>query len=291
MRKRILLVDTSSLLHIVKHGNKGRRLKEKDKPTYIIFGFLFKLQLLMQKTKAHVVVFATDTMPEDSVRRKIYPPYKLKRNSREKSPEEIALDAIAWPQFDAVEQEVLPSMGYSNIFGTKGLEADDVIGRICKTYTNCEIIIVTSDQDMYQLLTPTVCILKPKTMSYYTKAMFEKEYGISPKMWKRVKAIGGCSTDEVGGVTGVAEKTALKFIKGELPEHWQTYKAITSKEGNRVINRNKALVILPFRRTPEYIVDHDRVSKIKVKGMAHKYKFKAILMDLARWVNILKGWS
>jgi len=289
-RKRILLVDTSSILHHVKHSG-ANRLKEKDKPTYIIWGFLLKLQLLMQKTKAHVCAFATDSLPEDSIRKKIYPPYKVKRNTREKTEKELALDAIAWPQFHAVEQEVLPSMGYSNIFMTKGLEADDIIGRICKSYKNCEIIIVTSDQDMYQCLSPQVCILKPKTMSYYTKAMFEKEFGIEPKMWKRVKAIGGCSTDEVKGVPGVAENTALKFVKGELPEHWKSYKAIMSKEGKRVINRNKSLVILPLRRTPDYDVQHDKVSKIKVQGMAKKYGFKSILMDLENWTRILKGWS
>ncbi len=289
-RKRILLMDTSSVLHIVKHAG-GKHLKEKDKSTYIILGFLFKLQLLMQKTKPNVCAFATDSLPEDSVRRKMYPGYKFKRNTREKSEADLALDAIAWPQFDAMEQEVLPMMGYSNIFLTKGLEADDIIGKICKSYKNCEIIIVTSDQDMYQLLTPTTCILKPKTSTYYTKAMFLKEYGIEPYMWKRVKAIGGCSTDEVKGVQGVAENTALKYIKGELPEHWKSYKAIISKEGKRVINRNKSLVILPFRRTPEYDVQPDRVSKIRVQGMAKQYGFKAILSDLENWTRILKGWG
>jgi 5'-3' exonuclease len=289
-RKRILLIDTSSVLHIVKHAG-GKNLKAKDKTTYITLGFLFKLQQLMQKTKPSVCVFATDSLPEDSIRKKIYPKYKLKRNTREKSEEEIALDALAWPQFDAVEKEVLPMMGFSNVFMTKGLEADDIIGRICKSYKNCEIVIVTSDQDMYQLLSPTTCILKPKTSTYYTKKMFVKEYGIEPKMWKRVKAIGGCSTDEVKGVPGVAENTALKFIKGELPKHWKSHKAILSKEGKRVINRNKSLVILPFRRTPEYDVQPDRVSKIRVQGMANQFGFKPILSDLENWTRILKGWG
>ncbi len=287
-RKRILLIDTSSVLHNVKHSG-AKRLKEKDKSTYIIFGFLLKLQLLMQKTKAHVSVFATDSHPDDSIRKKIYPPYKLKRNSREKTEEEEAMDAIAWPQFDSIEQEVLPQMGYSNVFGTKGLEADDVIGSICKTYSNCEIVIVTSDHDMYQLISPTVCIIKPKDMQYYTKAKFVKEYGIEPKMWKRVKAISGCSTDEVAGVPGVGEKTVLKYLKGELPEHWKSYQSIESKEGKRITNRNKSLVILPFRRTPEYDVQPDKISKIRLHEMAKKYGFRSIISDLENWVRILKG--
>ena len=69
-RKRILLVDTSSILHAVKHSGIAQ-LKNRDKPTYIMFGFLLKLQQLMQKTKANVVVFACDSLPEDSVRKKL----------------------------------------------------------------------------------------------------------------------------------------------------------------------------------------------------------------------------
>lgn len=289
-RKRILLIDTSSILHIAKHSG-GKRLRAKDKNTYIIFGFLLKLQLLTQKTKPNVIVFATDSLPEDSVRRKLYPPYKLKRTTREKTPEEIALNEIAYPQFDEVEQEVLPSMGYKNIYQEKGLEADDIIGSICKTYKNCEIVIVTTDQDMYQLLSPTVCILKPGTMKYYTKASFEKEYGIEPKMWKRVKAIGGCTSDEVKGVPGVAEKTVLKYLKGNLPSHYKSYISIKSEKGRKITNRNKALVILPFRRTPEYDIKHDVVSKIRVQGMARKYGFKSIEMDIENWTRLLRGLS
>lgn len=283
-------MDISSVLHTVKHsGAKSRR--KRDLPTYILFGFLLKLQLYMQKTKADVCVFARDSHPDQSIRKKIFPGYKIKRNSREKTEAEKTLDAIAYPQFNTVAEEILPAMGFRNIFYTERLEADDIIGSICKTYNHCEIIIVTSDHDMYQCLTDTTCILDPKTVKNFTKAMFVKKYGISPNMWKRVKAIGGCSSDEVPGVYKVAEKTVLKYLKGELPPHYQTYKAIKSEEGQKIINRNKSLVILPFRGTPKYHIQEDTVSKIKVKGVANKYGFKAISTDLERWTRILKGWG
>jgi len=250
-----------------------------------------KLQQLMAQTRSDVTVFACDSNPEDSIRKKIYPAYKEKRNNKERTQKEIDLDALAYPQFDAVVNDMLPEIGYNNIFKTNGLEADDIIGRICKTYTNCEIIIVTTDKDMYQLLTNMVCIMNPKTMQYYTKAKFKKQYGIIPKMWKRVKAIGGCSSDEVKGVEGVAETTALKYIKGTLPSHYKTFQRIRSKEGKRIINRNKALVILPFRRTPNYEIVEDRISKIRLHNIAKKYGFMSIITDIERWTTILKGWG
>lgn len=287
--KRVLLVDTSSLLHAVKHSG-FKQLRHKDRPTYITFGFLMKLQHLMKNTKANVTVFACDSLREDSIRKKIYPPYKEKRNTKEKTEKEIEMDAIAFPQFKEVQEDILPKIGYSNIFKTKGLEADDIIGSICKEYTQCEIIIVTTDHDMYQLLTQKICIINPKTMQYFTKKAFTLKYGILPEMWKRVKAIGGCSSDEVKGVPGVQEKTALKYIKGELPSHYKSFIMIESAEGRRVMNRNKPLVILPFRRTPSYEIRDDRISKMKLHNVASEYGFMSVVTDIEHWNRTLGGW-
>jgi len=290
-RMRILLVDTSSVLHIVKHSGK-KQLKEKDLPTYILYGFLLKLQLFMRKTKSDVCVFANDGPSKESLRAKLYPTYKEKRNDKtKKTEEEIAFDNMAYNQFNQVKDDILPMLGYSNIFATKGLEADDIIGKICKTYTHCEIFVVSTDEDMYQLLSEKVCVLNPKTTQYFSMKNFVDKYGILPHFWKRVKAIGGCTSDEVKGIQGVAEKTVLKYLKGELPIHYKSYQAIISPEGRKITNRNKALVILPFRRTPDYKVEEDKISKIKIQGMAKKYNFKAIEMDLETWFSALKGWK
>ena len=289
-KNRILLVDSSAILHVVKHSGV-KQIKAKDKSTYILFAYLLKLQYFMQKTRADICVFARDGHPKDSIRSKIFPEYKKKRNEKkEKTEEQLALDAITYPQFITVEEEILPGIGFNNIFQEKQLEADDIIGRVCKTYTNCEIIIVTTDQDMYQLLTDTICVLNARSNTYFTKAKFIAKYGIEPKMWKRVKSYGGCSTDEVPGVPGVAEKTAIKYIRGELPSHYKTFKAIESKIGRKLINRNKSLVILPFRGTPEYRIKEDSISKIKLQGVAREFGFNAILNDLERWTRIFKGW-
>ncbi len=286
-RSRILLVDTSSILHVVKHSGK-KTVRKKDLPSYIIYGFLLKLQSIMRKSKADVCVFARDSHPDKSIRKKIFPKYKKKRNET-KTPEQMELDAIAYPQFTAVEEEILPLMGYKNIFKTERLEADDIIGSICKSYNHCEIIIVTTDHDMYQCLTDTICILNPKTMQYFTKAKFTKKYDICPNMWKRVKAIGGCSSDEVPGVHKVGEKTVLKYLKGDLPKHYKTYKAIISEQGKKVIERNKSLVILPFRGTPKYDIVEDELTKKKIRDMAEERGFMAIVTDINNWYQILKG--
>jgi len=284
--KRILLIDTSAILHIVKHSGI-KNLKAKDRENYIIFGFLLKLRFLMQKTNPTYCVFALDSPPHFSLRTKLFPEYKARRS--EKTQEEIDLDELAFPQFGAVTEKILPKIGYKNVFRENGYEADDIIGSICKKYKDHEIIIVTTDKDIYQLLTPKVCILNAKTTQYYTYKNFQEEFNVEPKMWKRIKSIGGCNSDKVPGISGVAEKTVIKFLKGKLSPNLKTYKDITSEEGRKIINRNKALVILPFRGTPEYNLQRDSLSKDGLKETALQYELTSLGSDISNWFKVLNA--
>lgn len=295
MYNRILIVDFKAVGHAVKFSLAKHRLTHKEKPTFLIYGFLLKLNFLLRKTRADIVVHALDS--QTSKRKHIYAEYKSNRQN--KTQQMISLDELAYPQFDEIEQYVLPTIGYRNLFEVEGFEADDVIGSVCKKEKGRQIIICTSDQDMYQLLSDDVCIFDIKKNKYYTNSMFEKEYGIEPKMWKRVKAIGGCSSDSVKGVPipqpdptkrqqHVAEKGALNFIKGTMNSTTKAYQAITSREGKDVINRNKKLVILPFRGTPEFDLKLDRLSKKGLIEVSEKYGFKSIIKDIESWKRTMK---
>ena len=282
---RILIIDLNAVLHSVKFSLAKHRLSHKEKPTFIIYGFLLKLQFLLRKTNANVVVYATDS--NTSKRKEIYSLYKEKRLNN-KTEEQIALDEISYPQFEQVINYVVPTIGYRNIFGADGFEADDVIARVCKSYKNEEIVICSTDQDLYQLLTDNVCMFDSRKNVWYTKRDFVREYAIEPKMWKRVKAIGGCSSDNVEGIPGVGEKTVIKFLNGDLPKHHQTYQSIVSKEGKKIINRNKSLVILPFRDTPEFRIMPDRPTEQGLIRVCSKYGFESIIDDLRSWRKSLR---
>lgn len=292
---RILLVDFKAVGHAIKFSLGKGRLTKEEKPIFLIYGFLLKLNFLMRKTRADVVVFALDS--KRSIRREIYAGYKSNRENKPKYTQE--LDKLAFPQFDELENNVFPKIGYRNIFEVNGLEADDIIGSICKTYKNHQIVICSSDHDMYQLLTPNICMFDIKKNTYYTKTTFENEFGIEPKMWKRIKAIGGCYSDTVKGVPipqpdptkkqqHVAEKGALNFIKGEMKSTTQAYQAIMSRAGKDVINRNKKLVILPFNGTPKFEIVPDRLSVNGLIEVCEEYGFKAILSNIDNWKRILK---
>ncbi len=295
MATRILILDLHSVLHAVKFSLGKHRLSNNEKPTFVIYGFLLKLQLLIRKTRASVIVFALDS--NTSKRKELYPEYKENRD-KDKTPEMEELDRLALPQFEKVRNYVIPIMGYRNIFHAQGLEADDIIGRVCKTYKDYEIVVCTTDRDIYQLLSRNICIFDAKKNTWYTHIDFQNEYGIEPHIWKRVKAIGGCKSDNVKGVPipqtdptkkqmHVAEKTALNFIKGELGENTKAYKAIVSNAGKRVINRNKSLVILPRKDTPEYRIERDIVKESGFVKICNEFGFQSILKDLTNWKRVL----
>jgi 5'-3' exonuclease len=233
-------------------------------------------------------VFACDS--SKSKRKKIYPKYK--ENRKEKTEEQIKLDSIAFPQFDALKNDVLPKIGYKNIFEVKGLEADDIISRICLDYSDDEIKIVTRDNDIWQCITKNVSIMDPKTHNLLTEFKFKQQYGISPKQWKKVKQLAGCKGDNVEGIQGVGNPTAIKYLKGELKkvtakgEPTKVYKRI--KEGKKLIKFNKKLVVLPFKNTPHFTLKPDHLNASKFKLICKKYNFKSILSMIDEWNSALK---
>jgi DNA polymerase I len=181
-------------------------------------------------------------------------------------------------------------LGYKNIFQTHGLEADDIIARICKDNPNCEIFIVSNDEDLYQLLTNTVCILNAKTNKYFTKHDFIKKYGIQPNDWKKIKSVAGCVSDEIPGIPGVGETTVINYLLGDLPSTYKTYQKIKSKEYNSLILRNKKLVCLPFKGTPKYEIDfQNRPTKKGIKKVGEKYNFLPMRKDYKYWCKTLRG--
>jgi len=294
MKNRIFLFDLYSVLHTIKFSLGKQRLSDTEKSTFVIHGFLLKLNYLLRKTGAKTVVYALES--NRSLRKEKYSLYK--EYTHKKTEQQKALDKLAFSQFQEIIEYVLPTIGYQNLFSADGYEADDVIGRICKSYKDNQIVICSTDHDMYQLLTDNTAIFNPKKNIWYTKTKFKNEYGLEPRMWKRVKAIGGCSSDNIKGVPipqsdpskkqqHVAEKGALNFLLGKMNPKTKAYKAIISREGKKVINRNKELVILPMKGTPEFEIKPDILSEAGLKEVCEKYGFTTIMDDLNTWRHIL----
>lgn len=278
-------MDTSALMHSAKYG-LGKKLTHNKIQTGMIYGFLLKLQLVVSRTQPDIVVFALDS--RKSRRTKIYPEYKEQRH-KNKTENDKELDVSIYKQFDIITKHVIPGLGYRNNFQVRGLEADDIIASICKTHKQDEIIIASNDGDLYQLLTKRVSMFLTRNNSFFTRSDFLSKYRIKPKTWKYIKSIAGCTSDNVKGIKGVGETRAIAYCKGELPEHYKSYKAIKSKEGKRIVKRNKRLVWLPFKGTPEFTLKPNRVTKRGIEKIAKEYNMQSILGALDSWYSKLKG--
>ena len=280
-----LLIDSNALCHMAKHSMKDLSFEESK--TGIIFGFLRQLLKLSQLYPKSDFIFCWDS--KTSLRKKIYPEYKANRK-KEKTEEEKEVDNIAYGQFELIKTYVLPEIGLRNIFEYEGYESDDIFAQIVYSDEGADLVIVTSDEDIYQLLWDTVKIYNPGKKFEYTLRDFQEEFKIGPDAWIDVKSMAGCTSDGVKGIKGVGEKTAIKFITNSLSMDSKLYKKIVSPEGRKIIRRNLKLVMLPYLNTPKSKFIKDQLSLDKFMTVCQRYGFQSILQpkELRKWEECLR---
>lgn len=244
-----MIVDCNNIAYIA-HYSSGE-LSVDDVRTGVIFGFLRTIFSVADRFDTSDFIFCWDS--KQSFRKNIYPPYKAKRKEREADMTREQLESLrqARLQFVELRKYVLPKMGFKNNFMRVGYEADDLIADVIKRNRGGEFCILSSDNDLYQLLGSRVFMFNSVTKEKMTLKRFKMEYGISRRSWVLAKAIGGCNGDGVAGIKGAADpksnprSKALQYLRGELCKG-VVFDRIESKEGKQIIARNKVLVKLPY---------------------------------------------
>ncbi len=283
----VVLFDASSVCHTAKHSMKGLSYREQE--TGVIFGFMVQVLRLATKFNTNELVFAWDS--RKSFRKDVYPDYKKARREKEKTPEEHQLDQVAYKQFNLIRRQVVPKLGFKRSYIQTGLEADDVIASIIHSNPDTSFVIISSDKDLYQLLSPTCSMYNIITKKQYTHDDFKEEWGIEPTEWAQVIAIAGCDTDQVEGLRGVGRISAAKYLRGVLGVRTKSYKAIKSPMGQAIAQRNISLVGLPYKGTDEIILNGvDSLETSNFLDVFHKYGFQSFLRheEFQRWRRIMK---
>jgi DNA polymerase-1 len=204
--KILLVIDVHFLAHRAYHTTG--KLKYKGESTGVAFGFFRTLQTITDEIPVTQIAFCFEG--KTLHRRKFYPDYK-KRKSIDK--EERVSRVLLKKQIEEIRDVLLPDMGFRNIFCVDGYESDDLMAVLSKRQDFDIIYLVTGDHDLFQCLRPGVKIYSPTNRKIYTHEWFFKEYGIYPEQWSEVKALAGCKSDNIKGIPGVGEKTALKIIQ------------------------------------------------------------------------------
>ncbi len=204
---KILILDANSILNRAFYGI--RSLSTKDGIfTNGIYGFLNILMKLKEQVEPDKI-FAAFDLKAPTFRKEIYPEYKA---GRKPQPQELTM------QFPILK-EILELYGV-NVLQKEGYEADDFLGTVARLcgQRDFECYIATGDRDSLQLVNKTTTVLlaatkagQPELRVYTPERIFEI-YGVMPIQLIDVKALMGDASDNIPGVAGVGEKTALALI-------------------------------------------------------------------------------
>ena len=205
---KLMAIDGNSIVNRAFYGI--RHLSASDgTPTNAVYGFLAILQRLIGEETPDALCVTLD-LPAPTFRHERYDKYKATRKGM---PDELAVQM-------PILKDVLDAMNITR-YELAGWEADDLLGtmaKICES-EGWECVIVTGDKDSLQLVSELTRVKHIKTRggqtetNDYTPAVFADEYGFEPVKMIDLKALMGDSSDNIPGVPGVGEKTAMELVQ------------------------------------------------------------------------------
>ena len=226
----LMILDGNSIVNRAFYG--VRPLTAPDgTPTNAVFGFLSILRRLLDEVKPDALCVAFD-LKDPTFRHRAYEGYKAQRRPM---PEELAAQM-------PVLKDVLDAMGIRR-YEIPGYEADDILGTAASV---CEkqgwrCTVVTGDKDSLQLISDLTTVCNVKTAKGQTETIlynpkrFSEEYGFTPEKLVDLKALMGDSSDNIPGVPGIGEKTALELVRryGSIEQIYADLDSLEIKDGVR----------------------------------------------------------
>lgn len=201
-KQKLLLIDGNSILNRayfampMMNDSEGRNVNA-------VYGFVNILLKALQDYAPNKLVVAFDLRGKN-FRKEIYPEYKANRSGM---PDDLAAQM-------PILHELLSAMKVT-VAEKGGVEADDIIGTISSSFDG-ESYIVSGDRDMFQLVSDNVTVLFTKRgvtdVEVVTPASLSANYGLTPKQVIEYKALRGDTSDNIPGVRGVGEKTAMQLL-------------------------------------------------------------------------------
>lgn len=205
---RLLVIDGNSIANRAFFGIKVLTTKD-GRYTNAIFGFLNILLSLLRECEPDEVAVAFD-MRAPTFRHKMYDGYKATRHGM---PDELA-------QQMPVLKELLADLGYKSVTA-EGWEADDILGTLAAACAarQDDCFLATGDRDSLQLVNETTTVLLASTTMGHSQTRVmdldavREQYGIEPRQLIEVKSLMGDTSDNIPGVKGIGEKTALALVQ------------------------------------------------------------------------------
>ena len=238
--EKLVVIDGNSILNRAFYGIMGSKMLMTADGTYTnaVYGFLAIMFKMMEEINPNYMVVAFD-VKAPTKRHEMYKDYK---GTRKGMPDELASQM-------PIIKEVLKAMNIK-VIEMAGYEADDILGTLSRygESKGLEVRLLTGDRDSFQLATDKTTIMLPRTKGGKTETeFFDRDkiletYGVEPLQMIEVKGLMGDSSDNIPGVPGIGEKTALTLIKtyGTIDE---LYKKLENDEATTVKGKTREKLI------------------------------------------------
>ena len=238
--EKLVVIDGNSILNRAFYGIMGSKMLMTADGTYTnaVYGFLAIMFKMMEEINPNYMVVAFD-VKAPTKRHEMYKDYK---GTRKGMPDELASQM-------PIIKEVLKAMNIK-VIEMAGYEADDILGTLSRygESKGLEVRLLTGDRDSFQLATDKTTIMLPRTKGGKTETeFFDRDkiletYGVEPLQMIEVKGLMGDTSDNIPGVPGIGEKTALTLIKtyGTIDE---LYKKLENDEATTVKGKTKEKLI------------------------------------------------
>lgn len=272
---KVILVDGNNLLFRSYYATaySGNFMKNsKGFPTNALYGFINMINKIINDERPEYMLVAFDK--GKTFRHDKYEDYKA---GRIEMPNELK------QQFP-VAKVILTNLGIK-WFEIDNYEADDIVGTLAKMIDEREDykgLIVSSDKDLLQLITDKVTMKMLKTKDYVmmTKETFFETYGLTPEKMIDIKALQGDSSDNIPGVKGIGEKTALKLLQdyGSLEGVYDNVAYIKGAVATKLINgRDKAFeskdLVTTYKEVPlGFTLEDTKLEKGNLEALKKNYE-------------------
>lgn len=278
--KRLLLIDSSSYIYRAFYALPPLT-SPKGMPTGAIYGFVRMMLKLLKDFDPEYIAAVFDTKGK-TVRHESFQEYKA---NRKEAPDDLTV------QIPFIEQ-IIVDLGIK-ILKMPGYEADDIIATLAKKAAkeNYEVIIVSPDKDMLQLIDERIKVYNPVNDTLYDREKVIEKYSVEPSQFIDYLTMIGDSIDNVPGIKGVGPKTASVLIgeyktldniiesKDKLSEK---YKKLFENVDKDQIKKSKELITL--YDVPINIEIEDLKKKkpdlVKLKNTFQEFGFKSLLKDI-----------
>ncbi|MDY4710124.1 MAG: 5'-3' exonuclease H3TH domain-containing protein, partial [Eubacteriales bacterium] len=227
MMEKLLLLDSNSLLHRAYYALQSSNLTDsKGNPTGAVYGFVSMFARLVHEEKPSHVAAAFD-LKAPTFRHKMYEAYK---GTRKPMPDDLAAQV-------PVLKKLVAELGVK-IVELEGYEADDILGTLSDKF-DVQTVIVTGDRDSLQLIDDNTVVLYTKrgitdVVRYDRERL--KEEGFTPEKIIDYKALRGDVSDNIPGIPGIGEKTALNLLNeyGTLEKVLENAESVPGKLGEKI---------------------------------------------------------